>query len=456
MPTMNSLSFNVLPRLALGLLFGCALAMSALSAHAQLRCNEEESPALQGRDAAPVFASADPRGQLLELVNLALSRSKQLGAANLLAQAARNDWEEAAAARLPVLQAQASTSAAGQQVGGVRQNQGQAQAGLNMSMPLWDAGRIAQTAAWRSQLAEAARQGLISSEQQLAAQVVSYSLDRGRLLLQAQVYRQYTKRMACLVDALEAVVKADKGRASELTQAQKSQMTAELSMEQTRSDLRVVEVRLKRLVGESLPASASYASLLNQLPDLPGLQEAALQSSDVKQMEASSLAQERYASVVAAQSKPQVSLGMGATGTGTSTGTRAAEWSAGVTVTVPIYAPGLDASKMAAQRRADASKLQLQDALSVRNYQLQELHLNAAAALERARRIVDILRASERLRSATMVQWQQMGRRSLFDVMGAESDYYSLRVAHISALSEAQQAVLNMWSLGPGVTAVLR
>jgi len=94
--------------------------------------------------------------------------------------------------------------------------------------------------------------------------------------------------------------------------------------------------------------------------------------------------------------------------------------------------------------------------MTVRNFQLQELHLNAGAALERARRIVEILRASERLRSATMVQWQQMGRRSLFDVMGAESDYYSLRVAHISALSEVQQGVLNMWSLGPGVLAVLR
>lgn len=453
---MNSHFFNVLPRPVLGLLIGSTLALSTLSVQAQLRCNEEERTAIEGKDALPGFGSADPRGQLLEMIDLALARSQQLGAANLLAQAARNDWEEAAAARLPVVQAQASTSGAGQQVRGVRQNQGQAQAGLNLSMPLWDAGRIAQTAAWRLQLAEAARQGLISSEQQLAAQVVSYSLDRGRLLLQAQVYRQYTKRMACLVDALESVVKADKGRASELTQAQKSQMTAELSMEQTRSDLRVVEVRLKRLVGDALPASASYASLLNQLPDLPGLQEAALQSSDVKQLEASSRAQERYASVVAAQSKPQVSLGMAANGTGTSTGTRAGEWSAGVTVTMPIYAPGLDASKLAAQRRADASKLQLQDAMTVRNFQLQELHLNAGAALERARRIVEILRASERLRSATMVQWQQMGRRSLFDVMGAESDYYSLRVAHISALSEVQQGVLNMWSLGPGVLAVLR
>lgn len=442
-------------RFRMGLL-GSVLTLLAPAVLAQLKCNEDDSPAAQSRDAALGFASTDPRSQLVDLVSQAMERSRTIGVATLLAQAARDDWDEARAARLPLVQSQFSTSAAGQQTRGFKQNQGQAQASVNLSMPLWDAGRVTHTAAWRAQLAEAARQGLISSEQQLGAQVVSFALDRGRLLLQAQVYRQYTKRMACLVDALETVVKADKGRASELTQAQKSQMTAELSMEQTISSLRSVELRLKRLVGDHLPPSASYASIMNQLPELQVLQQAALQSPDVMQLEATSRAQERYASVVATQSKPQVSLGMGANANGASTGTRAGEWSAGVTVTVPIYAPGLEASKLAAQRRADASKLQLQETLDVRNYQLQELHLNAGAALDRSRRIVDILRNSDRLRSATMVQWQQMGRRSLFDVMGAESDYYSLRVAHISTLFEAQQAILNMWSLGPGVVAALR
>jgi outer membrane protein, adhesin transport system len=41
-------------------------------------------------------------------------------------------------------------------------------------------------------------------------------------------------------------------------------------------------------------------------------------------------------------------------------------------------------------------------------------------------------------------------------VMGTESDYYSLRVAHISTLFEAQQAVAVLWSLGPGMLSALR
>lgn len=62
------------------------------------------------------------------------------------------------------------------------------------------------------------------------------------------------------------------------------------------------------------------------------------------------------------------------------------------------------------------------------------MHDAAGNALgHRARRITELLRASQQLRSATLLQWQQLGRRSLFDVMSAEADYYALRVAHVTA-----------------------
>jgi outer membrane protein TolC len=57
---------------------------------------------------------------------------------------------------------------------------------------------------------------------------------------------------------------------------------------------------------------------------------------------------------------------------------------------------------------------------------------------------------------ATLQQWQQLGRRSLFDVMGAEADYYSLRVAHVNALFDGQQAVALLWSMGRGVLTPLQ
>jgi outer membrane protein, adhesin transport system len=431
-------------------------ALCAPTAQAQFRCNEDEPAPSRVSGPSLEISSTDPRGQLLALIELAQRRSDQLGASTLLAQAAREDWEEARAARLPRVQSEVTAGAAGQQVGGQRQSQGQAGLNLSVSAPLWDAGRIEANSAWRAQLAEAARQGLFSAEQQIAAQVVSFAMERGRLVLQGQVYRQYMRRMSCLVEALDTVVKADKGRASELIQAQKSQMQAELAMEQTLAGLRSTETKLKRLVGDTLPPSASFSSVLTQVPDLTMLQRAAEQSPDMLQMDAGARAQSRLAASIAAQNKPQLSVGANAAATTTTRSTRAGDWGIGVTLTVPLISPGQDSARTAALKRAGAADLQAQEAMRSRLYQMTELHESAVAALDRARRIVDILRNSDRLRAATLVQWQQMGRRSLFDVMGSESDYYSLRVAHISTLFEAQQAVAVLWSLGPGMQSALR
>jgi len=40
--------------------------------------------------------------------------------------------------------------------------------------------------------------------------------------------------------------------------------------------------------------------------------------------------------------------------------------------------------------------------------------------------------------------------------MGAESDYYSMRIAHVNALFDAEQVVAIIWSQGRGVLTPLR
>jgi adhesin transport system outer membrane protein len=47
--------------------------------------------------------------------------------------------------------------------------------------------------------------------------------------------------------------------------------------------------------------------------------------------------------------------------------------------------------------------------------------------------VAQVLRDSEQVRNFTLQQWQQLGRRSLFDVMGAESEHYNLRISYINA-----------------------
>lgn len=421
------------------------------------RCGEDEvKVAARGQDLSQLEASgADPRAQLQELVQAAMTRSRAIGAVRLLTLAAAADHEEAKAQRLPTVSLNATSNYTGTEVGGITTANGmQSRLALNVSAPIFDFGRIEKLAQWRRELAEAARYSQNSAEEQLALQTVSLALDRGRYQLQAQVYQQYTRKMACLVDALETITRADRGRASELVQAQKSLQQAQLSLEQTLSTLRQTEVKLRRFVGDELPRPASMSAVLARLPDLQEMQSDVLQSADVAQLTATANAQRSYAESVSASQKPSVSLlSSGAVGTGQ---VRSKEVVAGLALNIPLLQPGAGSAVAAAQRRAQAAGLQREDTIEAKHYRVQEMHELASSSIDRAGRIVDILRNSDRVRSSTLQQWQQLGRRSLFDVMAAEGDYYSMRIAHVNALFDAQQIIAIIWSQGRGVMAPLR
>lgn len=427
----------------------------------QGRCNEDDAGLSRlGRDMTALETqNGDPRAALQSLIDKTLSRSKSLGAVRLLTEAARFDLEETRALSMPTANLTLSTNGVYQNVGGVTVGRGgQAGATLSAGMPLWDAGRIAKLTEWRKELAEVAAQGQRSAEEQLSLSVVTLALDRSRYVLQGQVYTQYVRKMACLVDALQIITQADRGRSSELVQAQKSLQQADLSLEQTMSALRQTEVRMKRLVGEPLPASIGMTAQLAVLPDLEQMQSDILLGADVAQAEAQARSQRSFAESVIAGQKPTVNLtgsasAMFRSGPGES---RSNDVGAGVSVTIPILQPGAQAQASAAVHRYRATVLQRDEAIEAKRYRLLEMNEVGSSTLDRARRIVEILRNSDRVRASTLQQWQQLGRRSLFDVMAAEGDYYSMRVAHVNAMFDAQQIVALIWSMGRGVSAPLR
>ena len=98
-----------------------------------------------------------------------------------------------------------------------------------------------------------------------------------------------------------------------------------------------------------------------------------------------------------------------------------------------------------------AADAQRDETLEAKTWRLQEVHDAAGNALDRARRITELLRASQQLRSATLLQWQQLGRRSLFDVMAAEAEHYNLRIAEVNARHDGQQMNALLLSLGRGL-----
>ena len=96
------------------------------------------------------------------------------------------------------------------------------------------------------------------------------------------------------------------------------------------------------------------------------------------------------------------------------------------------------------------------DALEARKERMTEVHEQAEHAMERARRVVEILHNTELVRNYTLQQWQQLGKRSLFDVMASEGDHYSMRVQYVDALYDTQQSNALLWSLGLGLAVHLQ
>jgi outer membrane protein TolC len=452
-------------RIAVAVHVAMAALLGLWSLDALARCVDEQEalPVAPLADAAATAASlpADPRDALAAVVRDTLARSHGIGAARIAADAALDDVLEAAASR----QLQASVSGGlgpggSQSLAGTETSALQLRGSVSISRLIYDGGRTAALVDWREQMAESARLGVLSASEQLALNAVSLALERNRYRQHVLVYGQYVRKMSCLMEALQGIVRADRGRASELVQARKSVQQAELAQAQAQSQARQIEVRLRRLVGDGLPPLQGLNTLLLEVPPLEQLLQDVERSADIAGLGAQVRAADRMAQVVAAGAKPQVSWvlsGSHATGVGGSSGTtRNSNFSLGVAVNVPLVSPGLEPASNAARRRAQAAELQLVEALDARRFRAAEVHEQTLASMDRARRTAEVLRDSDQVRNFTLQQWQQLGRRSLFDVMGAEAEHYNLRIAYINALHDGQQLNANLLSLGRGVTEWLK
>lgn len=412
-------------------------------------------PAPAAAAAAVPLAASNPRSQLQALVQAALQRSNGIGAARLLAEAADQDVNEARASTKPVASLNVAVSPelnTGNT--GAPHSSLQARGGITVSQTIYDGGRSDRIVDWRRYQAEAARLGTLSTQEQITLSTTSMAFERSRFRMQAVIWGQHVRKMGCLVEALTSIVSADKGRTSELVQARKQLQLAELQQVQSMSQARQVEAKLRRTAGDGLPGTEGMGSLLLTVPELPEVLMAAERSSDISQLDANTKSLREMVRVVEAANKPQLSWNVGssamlAAAAGTS---RTAGLNAGIAVTIPLLNPSLEFSTQAARKRADAAALQRAEVLEQRRQRIVETHEQATAAFDRVKRVGQVLRDSELLRNYTLQQWQQLGRRSLFDVIAAESDHYNLRVQYVNALHDGQQMNATLLSLGVGLS----
>lgn len=404
----------------------------------------------------PEPAPVDPLTQLQQIAREAGRRSAAVGAAKLLAEAAALDVQETKGGRWPQVSVSGTLGTGATTVDGRTTSKGnQSSVNLAVSAPLWDNGRLSRLTDWRSQLAGSAKFGAAVSNEQVVLEAVTAALERNRYRLQAQVYQQYMRKMSCLVEALEGIVAEDKGRTSELVQARKTQMQTELQRDQALAQSRQIEIRLRKLVGDQISPGDGITIPLATVPEIGEINRQIETSNEAQQLRTQADAMESYAKAVVAGQRPQLNWTLGKS-QGLQGSASVSSWHAGITVSYSIFNGFSDAAaSQAAFKRAEAARQQLADLLSGKFARTSEMYDTASAAFDRARRYVDVLRDSERVRNFTFQQWSQLGRRSLFDVMSSESDHFNLRIAYVNALHDGYLASAQLRSLGSGLTAWL-
>jgi outer membrane protein, adhesin transport system len=276
-------------------------------------------------------------------------------------------------------------------------------------------------------------------------------LDINRYRLQVKVYQQYTVKMACLARSLDQIVANDRGRASELLQARKSQRQAEIARDEALSALRQADVRLRKLVGNNVEPWGAVGVPLVQVPALPSVTEQIQKSPDLRRMKLQADALESYAEAAKADGKPKVNWQVGS-GANRQAQMTTGSWSAGLSVTYVLDDGGvIKAASNAAQERAYAARRDYDGLLNERLKQASTYHEVATNAFNRARQYAEVLKDSDQVRNATYEQWARLGRRSLFDLMSAEAEHYQLRVAYLNALHDGMAANAQLRSIGVGL-----
>jgi len=404
-------------------------------------------------DASPRFTYIDAHDaeiRLQALVDLAAARSALVAAGEREAAASRSDADETRGARFPQVGVTARAAFAGAETPWLG-NGRQTAAGVNAALPVLDFGRQSALEDWRKRLAEAAQLGADATREAVALEAVSTALERERLRAQAGVQRQYAARMAAIAARIEEIVATDRGRASELVQARKTQLQADIARETALAGARQIEARLKKLLGSDLALAEGIAPALIGAPDFEQFSADARDTREIRQLRAQADAADHYSDAVRAGQLPQVSL-TAAKSIGRNGELNAGSWIAGVQLSYTLFSGQSDvAARRAALSRVLAAQERTSEAIASRQAQLLEAFDVLAASFERARAYGEVLRASDEVREATFRQWAELGRRSLFDVMSAEGDHYALRGAYLNALYDGYVANARLRSLGPGL-----
>ncbi|MGL5995872.1 MAG: TolC family protein [Pseudomonas proteolytica] len=385
-------------------------------------------------------------------VEAAAERSPKVQRAHAELAAADADIDEAKGQRYP--QVDLGTQAGSQKFGKGSEDSAGGGTGLNLNVvtPVYDWGRIRNTIDSRRHLSSAATAAIEAELENSAFDVTATLVELGKQRIIVDLSQQYVDRMGDLVKMLAGIVAVDKGRSSELTQAKARLLQAQAARDSADTRARDAEINLRKLVGERpimIPRTKEWNIRLANLDHLLAMSE---EHPAINQAKAQTESAELQAKVVRSSALPQLNWVVSKSTAEDSLG-REQPWETHLAVTWGAFRGGSTrASERAALQRAEASRQEVEQQRLDLEYRIRTANHEARTFLERAELYKDLTMESDGIRVAFYEQWYHLGKRTLLDVLSAESDHYGNRVSEVTNRFDGYQAILRQYA-GAGTLA---
>jgi outer membrane protein TolC len=403
-------------------------------------------------NSAGAKAQADRSVVPEQAVRSALRSAAETAAARSAAvRQARNDWE---AARFDVDQVKGQRWPQVQVAGNSPSVNGsgttkfddynRSTAQINVTTMVYDWGKISKNIDSRTKTAEAAELYYKTVEQQNAYEVSSNLVELAKNRAVYGIGASYVKRMSALVDMLAEIVKADPGRLSELSQAKARLLQAQTSQQVVADQVRSLELSVYKLVGDQATPMPAGTRWQLRLDGLGSAVDAVAQNPAIEQAAAEAAAASATAKSVRAGSLPQLNWVINKTTAHDSWGNRQ-PWTTMLQLSwTPFQGGSQQAAERAALSRASSSSDRREQLQLDSEFKVRDAHRDAIALSERTKLYADLSAETDLVRKQFFEQWYHLNRRTLVDVLLAESDFYNNQVSEVSTQFDAYQSILKI------------
>ena len=379
--------------------------------------------------------------QIQHLVELALRHSPEVRDAESAWQAAQNDFEEAKGALWPKVDFNATSAAAKLGKGGNPYGNGTLnRLGATLSYTVFDGGRTSSLIASKQHIAHSIEAKYLLARNKIAFDTSNAFLQIARQQLLIIAYQGHLTQMKKLEKSMIEIVKVMPGRRSEFTQVSARVLQAEENLNNAVSKKRDYQIELIKLVGEKIriddvkeseielePLSLEVALL--RAEEHPAIQLADAEVSASKdQVEVSQATQAPQLDLVASKLNGVDQMGYADPGQVY----LSVKWNA-------FQGFSSKANERAALARAESSGEKLRQAVSDVEFKLNAAWADYKTQTLRITNLLILKQGTDQVRQDFFDQWQSLGRRSLLEVLGAESEHLNTVVSLIN--SQVDQAI---------------